>query len=185
MTTEKQIKANRENAKKSTGPKTEKGKAIVRYNALKHGLLSKEVLLEGEDEKSLMGLRRKLYRELKPISELELMLVDRIVANIWRLRRVLEVERNTMEWEKETEFENTYNFAFDESTDEKRREVSTRKSIRKMIVNESIEKLLRYETSIERGIYRALHELQRIQSARKGEKPPAPLAVDVDVSTDK
>ena len=43
MTTEKQVKANRENAKKG-GVKTPEGKAVVRYNALKHGLLSKEVL---------------------------------------------------------------------------------------------------------------------------------------------
>ena len=45
-------------------------------------------------------------------------------------------------------------------------------------------KLIRYETSIERGIYKALHELQRIQSTRAGERPPAPIAIDVDVSSD-
>ena len=43
-------------------------------------------------------------------------------------------------------------------------------------------KLIRYEAAIERGIYKALHELQRIQAARMGEKPPAPVAVDVDIS---
>ena len=43
-------------------------------------------------------------------------------------------------------------------------------------------KLIRYEANIERGIYKALHELQRIQAARAGEKPPAPIVVDVDVS---
>jgi hypothetical protein len=43
-------------------------------------------------------------------------------------------------------------------------------------------KLLRYETSIERSIYRALHELQRIQASRNGEMVPVPLAFDVDVS---
>jgi hypothetical protein len=45
MTSEKQAKANRENALKSTGPKTPEGKAAVRLNALRHGLLSKEILL--------------------------------------------------------------------------------------------------------------------------------------------
>jgi hypothetical protein len=43
-------------------------------------------------------------------------------------------------------------------------------------------KLSRYETAIERQLYRALHELQRRQAARAGRNVPAPLAVDVDVS---
>lgn len=34
----KQVKANQENARKSTGPKTDAGKAIVALNAMKHGL---------------------------------------------------------------------------------------------------------------------------------------------------
>ena len=43
-------------------------------------------------------------------------------------------------------------------------------------------KLSRYETAMERGLYRALHELERRQAARLGESVPAPVAVDVDVS---
>ncbi len=54
MTSKKQADANRRNARDSTGPKTPEGnpegKAIVRYNATKHGLLSRAVLLPGEDE---------------------------------------------------------------------------------------------------------------------------------------
>ena len=45
-------------------------------------------------------------------------------------------------------------------------------------------KLSRYETTIERSIYKALHELQRLQAARRhteGNVPP-PVAIDVDVS---
>ncbi len=44
MTSDKQAQANRRNALKSTGPKTPEGKAAVRHNATKHGLLSQEVL---------------------------------------------------------------------------------------------------------------------------------------------
>jgi len=44
--------------------------------------------------------------------------------------------------------------------------------------------MIRYETTIEKQIYKALHELLRLQSARKGERPPLPIAVDVDVSTE-
>ena len=44
-------------------------------------------------------------------------------------------------------------------------------------------KLSRYETTIERSFYRALHELQRLQAARcaEGSVTP-PVAVDVDIS---
>ena len=49
MTSEKKIEANRQNERKSTGPKSPEGKAAVRLNALKHGLLSQQVLLPGED----------------------------------------------------------------------------------------------------------------------------------------
>ncbi len=47
QTTRKKIEANRHNAKKSTGPKNT---SLTRYNALKHGILSKEILLDGYDE---------------------------------------------------------------------------------------------------------------------------------------
>ena len=56
MTSDKQGAANRRNALKSTGPKTPEGKAAVRLNAMKHGLLSKDVLLPGEDESALKEL---------------------------------------------------------------------------------------------------------------------------------
>ncbi len=46
----------------------------------------------------------------------------------------------------------------------------------------SLAKLSRYETSIERSFYKALHELQRMQASREGKEVPLPLAVDVDVS---
>lgn len=38
--TEKQLTANRRNALRSTGPRTAKGRAVSRMNAMKHGILS-------------------------------------------------------------------------------------------------------------------------------------------------
>jgi hypothetical protein len=51
--------------------------------------------------------------------------------------------------------------------------------------NDIYSKLTRYESSIERGIYKALHELERIQAKRNGEKVPLPIALDIDVSGEK
>jgi len=53
-----------------------------------------------------------------------------------------------------------------------------------MIASEYIEKISRYETTIEKQIYKALHELIRLQSTRSGEKPPILIVVDVDVTTE-
>jgi hypothetical protein len=51
MALAKQIEANRANAKKSTGPKSEAGKAISRQNALAHGLTGPQVVVtHGEAE---------------------------------------------------------------------------------------------------------------------------------------
>ncbi|PWB38374.1 MAG: hypothetical protein C3F02_04365 [Parcubacteria group bacterium] len=174
---QKQLEANRENAKLG-GVKTEEGKEVSRYNAIKHGLLSKEVLLSDEDEKNLEELGKRLRAELMPTGEVEVLLVDRIIANVWRLRRLLEVERETMEWQKENCLSDTLTSCYTTPKQIERRAVSN------MIVNNDTETLLRYETAIERSIYKALHELQRIQSARAGGRPPAPIAIDVNISKD-
>ena len=60
MTSDKQIEANRRNARKSTGPRTQEGKARVGNNAVKHGLLSQDVLVPGEDGAALQELSERL-----------------------------------------------------------------------------------------------------------------------------
>ena len=42
--------------------------------------------------------------------------------------------------------------------------------------------LSRYEVTLERSLYKALHELRRLQAARDGQAVPLPEAVDVDIS---
>jgi len=100
MTSEKKAQANRQNALKSTGPKTPEGKDAVRLNAMKHGLLCQEVLLPGEDEEALRELSEHLWTELKPVGEMENLLVDRIIASHWRLRRLGRVEAGIFAWER-------------------------------------------------------------------------------------
>ena len=100
MTSEGKAEANRRNAQKSTGPRTPGGKAAVRLNALRHGLLSKEVLLPGEDGEALGELGDRLWAELQPVGELENLLVGRVVAAVWRLRRLGRVEAGIFAWER-------------------------------------------------------------------------------------
>lgn len=90
------VKANRENAKLSTGPKTGKGKAAVKWNALKHGLLAGEVVIRtGDAEESgseFEALLASLSDELRPEGMLEEMMVEKIAVCYWRLRRAIRCE---------------------------------------------------------------------------------------------
>ena len=219
MTSDKQARANQRNARKSTGPKTTEGKAAVRLNAVKHGLLSREVLLPGEDEAALKELSERLQDELQPAGVLEDILVEEIITAVWRLRRLRRVEAGIFAWELYGELaerakqearshektgidqllENTglpsvildeqkHQEALSEAKEmEAKRNAETttlgRTFIRDADKTNAFSKLSRYETAIERSLYKALHELQCLQAARRanGSVPP-PVAVDVDVS---
>jgi hypothetical protein len=92
----KQIEANGRNARKSTGPKTPAGRAVSKMNAMKHGLLSKEVLVHGkyikENGREFAALRQRLWEDLNPVGMQEEMLVDQVVTAYWRLHRALKAE---------------------------------------------------------------------------------------------
>ena len=214
MTSEKKAEANRENARKSTGPRTPEGKEAARLNALRHGLRSKEVLLPGEDADALRELDEKLRAELDPHGELEDLLVDRIIAAHWRLRRLGRVETGIFAWqhheelaeraEREArEYEEADEGFFGPEiviTDPQKHEeaMSRARAIRSAQEDETatlgrtfardadganaFSKFSRYETSIDRQLYKALHELERRQAARQGGAVTAPHVVDVDVS---
>lgn len=102
------IEANRRNAQKSTGPKTDKGKAIAKRNALKHGLLAREVVVtEGnakESPKEFRALLEALLQDLAPAGPLEEMLVERIAVCYWRLRRVLIAEGGEINLRKDVKW---------------------------------------------------------------------------------
>ena len=212
----KQAQANRRNALKSTGPKTAEGKAAVRHNALRHGLLSRDVLLPGEDEDSLKELDERLRDELQPVGALESLLVERIISSTWRLQRLGRVEAGIFARElygemadrarKEadtytidlTDFSRTADTTI--TNEDKHREAVSKAEemeamrdaetatlgqtfIRDSTKANAFSKLSRYETTIERSLFKALHELQRLQAARgAGGNVSPPVAVDVDVS---
>src|SRR6516225_10240093 len=92
MASEAQLAANRSNARKSTGPRTLAGKAVVVRNGIKHGLLSRECLAKGESEADLVSFGKRLRAQLAPVGELELLLADRIISTAWRRRRLVCIE---------------------------------------------------------------------------------------------
>ena len=96
VVSEKQRRANRQNAQKSTGPKTADGKARASRNALKHGLLAKDVVITGTDlsesRADFDAFLADLCSELKPRGLIEETMVERIATCYWRLRRVQRFE---------------------------------------------------------------------------------------------
>ena len=92
MATEKQIAANRQNAQKSTGPQTERGKRRSRRNAIRHGLMAETIVDVLEDAAAYKALQRAIHTDYRPKSNFELELVGRLVSLLWRLRRAVAIE---------------------------------------------------------------------------------------------
>jgi predicted nucleic acid-binding Zn-ribbon protein len=111
---EKQLEANIKNAQKG-GVKTPEGKEIVKYNALKHGLLAKEVVITigdgAENPEEFNTLLGDLMLQLQPEGTLEEMLVEKIAVAYWRLRRAYRYEvgliRNKLDDATDDYYENT------------------------------------------------------------------------------
>jgi hypothetical protein len=105
-TSAKKIQANKLNAQKSTGPKTEEGKAVVRMNSLRHGLLAEVSLIRSgdgqEEEAKFIAVLQDLCEGLSPVGALEEMLVERIAACYWRLRRAAKFEVGVLREELDT-----------------------------------------------------------------------------------
>ena len=74
MATEKRIAAYRQNAEKSTGPRTEYGKRRSRRNAMRHGLAAETVIDVLEDPAAYKSLQRAIYSDYHPRSNFELQL---------------------------------------------------------------------------------------------------------------
>jgi hypothetical protein len=92
MTSERQKAANRANARHSTGPKTSEGIAAVRLNAVRHGLLTRDVVLPEEDAGAFEDLFHQVRTNLSPVGPIEEFLADRVVNAMWRLRRLERAE---------------------------------------------------------------------------------------------
>jgi hypothetical protein len=88
MSTEAQIKANQQNAQKSTGPRTAEGKAVVSQNAVKHGLFGSEAVIKGENQADFDLFSNEMLAELAPVGAVESMMAERFVNLSWRLKRV-------------------------------------------------------------------------------------------------
>ena len=106
--TNKKIDANRNNSKHSTGPRTERGKRVSKFNAVTLGIFAKHVVIatcDGENsEKEFRSLLSNFHEEFQPVGTFEEWLVLKVAECTWRLRRATRSEngavRTSVIWAK-------------------------------------------------------------------------------------
>jgi len=96
VTSFRQWATNRENAQKSTGPRTEEGKRRSRRNALRHGLTAETVIEGLEDSEDYRAFEATIIADYDPVTAVERELVLRLAALSWRIRRATGIETDLL-----------------------------------------------------------------------------------------
>jgi hypothetical protein len=174
MVTEKQLVANRENGKKG-GPKTAEGKANIRLNALKQGLFAKDLVLDDEERKVLKEIWQRMLVELEPQSIVEEMLIEFMASSFWRRQMAIRLE---------TDYLNEQFFKITMALENGDLDAFSKFVNGELGNQKGWQNVLRYQTSFENKFFKSLHELERLQMARRGTTVPPPLAVDLEISKD-
>jgi hypothetical protein len=142
---------------KSTGPRTELGKANSSKNALKHGIFSNSIILSNESRQKYDSLWNGLCEYLKPIGTLEDFLVEKLAVLIWRYRRLIITEI--------TEYKSGGPpYELDLGADSN---------------SNILNRFPRYEASIDRAFDRTLTQLERVQRMRLGQPVAPPIKLDI------
>jgi hypothetical protein len=162
---EAKLRANRANAQKSTGPKTEEGKAASRANAYKHGLTATKVLTEVEADE----VRRRFvtfHQQIQSPGEVGQILTLRAATLSCRLERCVEYE-NVVLTQKVRQAE--ADFVPPEGLDPAEVAKLRTAAGRLALFDTSKEAALarKYEAATERSFFRCLKELQLMARAEK------------------
>jgi len=180
----RELAARRANAKKCTGPRTNEGMAASRLNALKHGFFARDVVnpvLDGPARaEEFHSLLCALLEEFQPESASERILVDEVAACCWRVRRLLRYECRESWVDEDAARRSPYIQRPTENLlasmgHEDRRAARLRKArkLRRSGLDAfilpsdvDVDKIVRFERSVKRNLYRALDSLERIRVGR-------------------
>jgi hypothetical protein len=152
MTTQSQIAANRQNALQSTGPRSAEGKDVSRFNALKHGIDARSLVIPGEDPDQLAVLANDYHHQFRPDGPVEQMLVRTLTQADWHLRRYDRIEASVIarivgDAEPDAALAGLFGTAAPKSN--------------------PLPHLFRRRQAAQRDYFRALKELQRLQKERQ------------------
>lgn len=152
------IAANRLNARRSTGPRTEEGKHRVSRNAVTHGLTAQTICLAEESDEAFYTLRRHMLEDLNPSGEIQCQLAEQAIAARWRLMRL---------WETET---GLYDEALQADPSGEPATSRRTRAFRKLAGDGTLDRLHRYETRLTRDYDRALRRLKELQAGQERER---------------
>ena len=141
-----QINANRANAQRSTGPKTEEGKAKSSRNRLSHGFLSNTRFLFDEDSEEFFALLNDLIGEYQPATPTEQFMVEDMAHNRWVSGRAIRIQHDLLN-------RNYKNMAGELSISPD--------------VDRQLPLFIRYQTTADRAFHKAHTELVKAQKERK------------------
>ena len=173
MTTEAKILANRRNARKSTGPRTPRGKAVASQNSVKHGFSARQAVIGTESQAEFDLYREQFLEELAPETSMESMLAERIVNLSWRLIRVGRIQNQTID-ALNTPDPNNPITKLKESILKNLNKTQAlppepppdlllgRLAIKDFSHGRVLERLLMYERRLESSLYKTIIELQRL-----------------------
>ena len=157
MATTAQITANQINAQKSTGPRTEAGKARSAQNALRHGLTAKHLVIRPDEQEEFEALRASLLEELDPQGAVETLTFNELLHAAWNLHRFRRIEAKA------------WKISPDPVSDP--------------ILDPVFDRLGRYQARAQRAYYRALRELRTLQTNRALRAQKLDPAVEPEIPT--
>jgi hypothetical protein len=174
MISHRKLQANRRNAKKSTGPRTARGKKRVSQNSLTHGLTSYRCpILPCENECDYRILADAVVRDLEPTGILQREIVDHITQLLWKLRRIPKIEAALIESDAHTvqKFHRRKN---------KKRNIDAELELRPEHLiaaqfsshryDRAYERLENYRMRLERGLQSALRQLHTLRTQTQGQE---------------
>jgi hypothetical protein len=142
------LAANRANAQHSTGPKTPEGKEKSSQNSRKHGFFARNPLPPGEEGNKLWqhygDLVAGIWEHYEPVGYMEGLLTEKIVAESIRFSRLLTYEGKFVGEKRETAFH-----------------------------WQTVDRILRSQSAVNRQLFQAIHELERMQEKRQGKSNPS------------
>ncbi len=163
MISEKQLEANRRNAQRSTGPKTEEGKKVSALNARRHNLTGQVTAMTDADRIMHDAFSASIVESLAPEGAMETQLAQRIATDSWRLNRISAVEDNL--------FALGHNAKSDD-TETEDLEIHAALTAAKVFKDESkeLQLLTLYEQRINRNLQKNLATLQALQATRRAKR---------------
>ncbi len=159
MISEKQLEANRRNAQRSTGPRTEEGKKASALNARRHNLTGQVTAMTDADRIMHDAFSASIVENLAPEGAMETQLAQRIATDSWRLNRLSAIEDNLYA---------LGHSAHSDDIETEHPEIHAALTAAKVFQEESkqLQLLTLYDQRINRNIQKNLATLQALQAAR-------------------